>query len=119
MPHRTRQPRNATYRARRLRAEATPAESILWQLLRNRSLGAKFRRQHPLGGYFADFYCHDAGLVIELDGSAHDSPSAQANDAQRDRMLRLAGLRVVRLRNELVLEHPETALQIISRALNE
>ena len=56
-------------RARALRREATDAERFLWSLLRNRQfLGLKFRRQHPLGGYIVDFYCHEARLGIELDG---------------------------------------------------
>ena len=56
-------------RARALRREATDAERLLWSLLRDRQfLGLKFRRQHPLGGYIVDFYCHEARLGIELDG---------------------------------------------------
>src|SRR5260370_20311655 len=59
--------------ARELRERQTPAEALLWQLLRNRRLlGFKFRRQHQFGDYIADFYCHEARMVIECDGSAHD-----------------------------------------------
>src|SRR5262244_504695 len=58
--------------ARNLRAKQTPAESLIWQLLRNRRLlGFKFRRQHQFGDYIADFYCREAQLLIECDGSIH------------------------------------------------
>ena len=60
--------------ARALRAEETLAEGILWQFLRNRQLlGLRFRWQHQFGDYIADFYCREANLVIECDGSVHDS----------------------------------------------
>src|SRR5437899_12210065 len=60
--------------ARELRGQRTPAENVLWQLLRNRQLqGFKFRRQHQFGGYVADFYCRKACLLMECDGSAHNS----------------------------------------------
>jgi len=59
--------------ARELREKQTPAEALLWQLLRNRRLlGFKFRRQHQFGDYIADFYCHEARLIIECDGSVHN-----------------------------------------------
>ncbi|HEY7577739.1 MAG TPA: endonuclease domain-containing protein, partial [Acetobacteraceae bacterium] len=68
--------------ARALRRDATPAERLLWQGLRNRAVGRlKFRRQVPLGPYIADFYCASAKLVVEVDGVSHiDSRS----DAVRD-----------------------------------
>ncbi|MHB0858108.1 MAG: endonuclease domain-containing protein [Anaerolineae bacterium] len=55
-----------------LRKQSTPAEALLWQNLRGRRLaGAKFRRQHPIGPYVADFYCAEQHLVVELDGPVH------------------------------------------------
>src|SRR5262249_50594163 len=70
------------------RRGATNAEQLLGQLLRDRQLaGAKFRRQHPLRGYILDFYCHDARLAIELDGSGHAKPPQAAYDAERTRAL--------------------------------
>ena len=63
-----------TERARELRLAQTAAEAKLWSLLRNKQLrGFKFRRQHQFGGYIADFYCHEAQLVVECDGSVHDA----------------------------------------------
>lgn len=109
--------RQETYRARALRAHATPAETALWALLRRRALGAKFRRQHPLGPYIVDFFCCDAALVVEVDGGVHDSERAQRHDAVRDAFLGQCGLRVLRLRNDLVLQAPERALEIIRAAL--
>jgi very-short-patch-repair endonuclease len=60
------------HRARELRKSSTPAEQLLWQALRNRNLGDhKFRRQHPIGPYIADFFCAEVGLVVEVDGGSH------------------------------------------------
>lgn len=109
--------RPQTYRAREQRARATPAELALWTLLRRRALGAKFRRQHPLGPYIVDFFSCDAGLVVEVDGDVHDTPHARAHDAERDAFLGMCGLRVVRLPNEIVLQAPERALESIRAAL--
>jgi very-short-patch-repair endonuclease len=65
-------------RARDLRRASTPPEDLLWLALRNAQIGGmKFRRQHPIGPYVADFYCHAAGLVVEVDGVSHDDKAAQ------------------------------------------
>jgi len=111
--------RAGTYRARALRACPTPAERALWELLRGRALGAKFRRQHPIGPYVVDFFCCSAGLVIELDGSVHDSPRAQQRDRAREQLLELLGFRIVRLRNEVVLDQPDRAVALIREELAE
>lgn len=64
--------------ARRLRREQTPTEAKLWSALRNRQLeGLKFRRQHPIGRYVADFCCEEVALIVELDGSQHAEQEAQ------------------------------------------
>jgi very-short-patch-repair endonuclease len=86
-------------RARELRKEMTPQEKILWQHLRgNRLQGLHFRRQQVIDGFIVDFYCHAAGLVVEVDGPIHE---AQANyDAERDRVLSGRGVQLLRLRNE-------------------
>jgi len=111
--------RQGTYQARAFRACPTPAEHALWQLLRGRALGAKFRRQHPIGPYVVDFFCYSAGLVIELDGSVHDSPRAHHRDQAREQLLELMGLRVMRLRNEVVLDEPDRAIALIREELAE
>ena len=72
-------------RAREFRKKQTTAEALLWELLRNRQfLGFKFRRQHQFGDYIADFYCHEARLVIECDGEAHAPNEAWHHDQERD-----------------------------------
>lgn len=93
-------------RAKALRQRLTPAEYKLWQVLRNRNLGGyKFRRQHPIGHYILDFYCHERGLVIEIDGDVH---SLQLEyDLQRTHWLADQGLAVIRYQNQQVLEQLE------------
>ena len=101
-------------RCRELRASGTDAERQLWHLLRNRQLGgAKFRRQHCIGPYTADFYCREAGLVVELDGGQHAEPDGAVRDAVRDDYLRSRGLRVLRFWNHEVLESADSLLETI------
>ncbi len=89
-------------RAKELRREMTPTEKILWQELRANKLGVHFRRQQVIAGFIVDFYCHKAGLVIEVDGDIHDLQ--QEEDARREKALREMGVRIVRFRNEEVLK---------------
>jgi very-short-patch-repair endonuclease len=90
-------------RAKELRRDMTPAEKILWQELRANKLGVHFRRQQVIAGFIVDFYCHKAGLVIEVDGDIHDLQ--QEEDERREKVLREMGLRIVRYRNEEVIEN--------------
>ena len=101
--------RASTYRARALRRRSTPAEQALWARLRGRQLGAKFRRQQPLGPYIADFFCEEARLVVEVDGAPHFPRPRR--DIVRDAMLRLAGLTVLRFTNADVLGDPDRVLE--------
>ena len=96
--------RNAKF----LRKHATEAEKKLWIYLRTRPDGFKFRRQHPLAVYIADFYCHKASLVIEVDGMIHSDPEAIEYDQQRDHCFTRMNLTVIRFSNEEVLEDFET-----------
>jgi very-short-patch-repair endonuclease len=89
-------------RAKELRRDMTPAEKILWQELRANKLGIHFRRQQVIAGFIVDFYCHKAGLVVEVDGDIHDLQ--QAEDARREKVLSEMGLRVIRFRNEDVMK---------------
>ena len=99
-------------RARRLRSDSTDAERRLWRMLRNRNLDHyKFRRQHPIRGYFADFVCLDKRLIIELDGGQHAQQIAR--DAARTADLESAGFRVLRFWDNDVLTRPEAVLQTI------
>ena len=83
-------------RARALRRSLTLPEGMLWQVLRRRPEGLKFRLQHPIGRFIVDFYCGAARLVIEVDGEAHSMGDRPARDARRDAWLRDQGLRVLR-----------------------
>jgi very-short-patch-repair endonuclease len=104
--------------ARTLRETQTDAEALVWLLLRNRRLaGRKFRRQHPIPPYVVDFYCGEARLVIELDGSQHSG--ATKRDNQRTRFLESRGLRVRRYWDNAVLTETEAVLQDIWNALHE
>ena len=105
-------------RARALRRNSTDAERKLWYLLRDRRLGGiKFCRQHPRGPYTLDFYCAEAALVIELDGSQHAERLEQ--DARRTAYLEAEGLRVLRFWNRDVLLQPETCFELILQAVTE
>jgi len=88
-------------RAKELRREMTPAEKLLWQQIRANKLGVRFRRQQVIQGFIVDFYCHRAGLVVEVDGDIHDLQ--QEEDARREKVLSALGLRVVRFRNDEVM----------------
>ena len=89
-------------RAKALRVSATSAEMILWDYLKTKPLGCKFRRQHPYGNYIFDFYCHSLKLVIEVDGSIHDQPSIIKADAFRQQMIEQDKMNVLRFRNNEV-----------------
>ena len=103
-----------TRQSRRLRADMTGAEAILWSMLRNRQLdGLKFRRQAPVAGAIADFACHEIRLIIELDGGVHDLH--EARDAMRDERLRVAGYTVMRFRNAEFSKNPAVVLNAIRR----
>jgi very-short-patch-repair endonuclease len=79
--------------ARNLRQRSRSYEQLLWQLLRNRQrCGMKFRRQHPLGVYTADFYCAEAKLVVEVDGSPHQTIEGKRKDKARDAWMRSQGM---------------------------
>lgn len=80
-------------RCREFMNNPTEAERILWEHLRNRKLGRfKFLRQHPIGGYIADFYCHNKQLAIELDGDIHRRKDIKAKDKLRQKFLEKTGL---------------------------
>lgn len=105
-----------TKRVRELRHQQTQAEKAAWYLLRQRSLGLKFRRQYPIDNYVVDFYCFDSRLAIELDGGAHSQPSQIKKDSAKDAYLRSLGIHVLRLPNGLVLEDPEGFVRKVREA---
>ncbi len=100
--------------ARGLRKSMTDAEALLWEKLRNKKLmGYKFRRQHPIAGFIADFYCHEAKLIIELDGSIHHLSEHQEYDEGRTIELEDSGLKVVRFTNDEVINNTQEVLNQI------
>lgn len=102
--------RNLRMRARELRNNATRAEIILWQEIKNRALGHQFHRQVPIDEFIVDFYCHELMLAIEVDGSSHESPEAQQNDALRQRRLESLGVRFIRFDNGEVMADMSSVL---------
>lgn len=106
-------PAETTDRARQLRRDSTKPEAVLWSVLRGGRLGGlKFRRQHPIGPYFADFYCHSASLVVELDGMSHNDRAEQ--DQRRTDFLRQSGLKVIRVLNDDVTADLEAVARYIA-----
>ena len=102
--------------AKQMRKNPTKAEEILWQRLRNKQLaGLKFRRQHPVDRFIADFYCHDRKLVIELDGSVHANDEQKDLDKGRTETMNEFGITVLRFKNEEVINNIEN---VISRIVN-
>lgn len=106
-------------RSRRLRQQSTSAEQFLWELLRNRRLhGLKFRRQHPIGNFIADFFCGEYRLVIEVDGAVHQEKTQVERDFRRENILKANNLNILRFTNEEILDDTEIVLQkIINRTL--
>lgn len=102
-------------RARRLRRNQTEAERKLWARLRARQLGTRFRRQHPIGPFIADFCCQEHRLVIELDGGQH-ATRAEA-DERRSALLERKGYRVLRFWDNEIMEDIEAVLQQIAAVL--
>ena len=106
-------------RARELRQRSPDAERAIWIALRNRQLdGYKFRRQHPIGAYFADFACIEAMLVVELDGGQHYELEAIEVDARRTRALNANGFHVVRFDDRQALIEREGVLTSILQWLH-
>lgn len=105
---------------RELRQSSTKAEKILWNYLRNRNLnGSKFRRQHPIDKFIADFYCHEKKLVIELDGAVHDEKVNADYDEARTYELKGSGVKVVRFRNSEVENNIAMVLKKITEAIEK
>ena len=103
--------------AKQLRENMTAAEMSLWLHLRKGLNGYKFRRQHPIGVYIADFYCHNAKLIIELDGSIHNQNDVKKNDATRQEDLEKWGYAVIRFTNNEVFKQLELMLKKISNKI--
>ena len=111
-------PQSPVERARELRKSQSPPEGILWSKLRDRRLCClKFRRQHPLGPYTADFFCAEASLVIEIDGREH--AQRREEDHQRDRWMADHGLQTIRIPASEVSKSVEIVLRHILHCARE
>ncbi|HEY5209971.1 MAG TPA: endonuclease domain-containing protein [Stellaceae bacterium] len=106
----------ASRNARLLRKNPTDAEKRLWLYLRDKQLGGyRFRRQQPIGPYIVDFFCPQAGVIVEIDGGQH-SPE---RDDKRTRWLEECGYRVIRFWNNDVLENTEGVWETLSAVLRD
>ncbi len=105
--------------ARDLRKEMTDAEQKLWGLLCGKQLGVKFRKQHPIGPYIADFACVEQKLIIELDGSQHAEEKAVKKDIERTTFLQSQGFEVLRFWNNELFENIEGVVQSILNKIQE
>lgn len=101
--------------AKKLRNNTTNEEMILWGILKVKFPGIKFRRQHPISNYIADFYCHSKKLIIEIDGSIHNLVEVKANDEERQKQLESFGLKVIRFTNKQVRNDIDYVLQTIEK----
>ncbi len=98
-------------RRKELRKNQTPQELVLWFYLKGKNMGVKFRRQHGIGTYIADFYCKEKNLVIEIDGSQHQD--ANEYDAKRDAYFQSLGIQVLRFWNNEINTNIEGVLMKI------
>jgi very-short-patch-repair endonuclease len=101
--------------SRKLRKNMTEAETLLWSKIRGDQLGFRFRRQHSLTPYIADFYCYESRLIIEVDGGQHNDNQL---DVVRDKFFETQGIQVLRFWNNEVLENIEGVVQKIALSLN-
>jgi very-short-patch-repair endonuclease len=100
-------------RARSLRKNMSLPEVLLWQRLKGNFQGLRFRRQRSAGDYVADFYCHRARLIIEIDGISHEMGNRPFTDEERDAWFRARKLEVIRIPATDVLRDPDAAAQSI------
>ena len=105
-------------RAQQLRKQTTEAEEKLWEQLRNRRFeGLKFRRQHPLNRFVADFYCHEKRLVVEVDGGIHNEKEVIERDEGREVDLQNFGLTIIRFTNEEIMTNMGEVLEKLKIAI--
>jgi very-short-patch-repair endonuclease len=107
------------YRRRELRNNPTSAEKYSWTCLKSSQLlGRKFRRQHGIGSYIADFYCASEKLIVELDGEIHNDPEQIIYDQRRDKFLKNLGFKIVRIKNELAFCNIPEVLRLVTMNFN-
>lgn len=104
--------------AAKLRNNMTEPEKKLWEYLRTKPKGYKFRRQHPISNYILDFYCHKLKLSIEVDGTNHLTKKQREIDNQRTEYLKSLGIKEFRFTNEEILNQFEQSIEYISSLLS-
>ncbi|WP_411289069.1 endonuclease domain-containing protein [Phenylobacterium sp.] len=108
-------PRTTKDFAKLLRRRLSLPEVVLWRALRGRKLnGLHFRKQHPIGPYVLDFYCHEAKLAVEVDGGSHSFGDRPERDLRRDGWLTDQGIRTLRVSAALVLDDVDDAVRMIA-----
>ena len=103
--------------AKKLRNEPTASEIIFWSLLKQHFPDYRFKRQHPISQYIADFYCHKLKLVIEIDGAFHLSYESKINDKIRDEFMQSLGLEIIRFTNQEVCEKGENVIMRLKKMI--
>ncbi len=103
--------------AQKLRDNMTEPELKLWEFLKMKPMGYKFRRQHPIAGYVLDFYCHKLRLSIEIDGGYHMQKEQKEKDNERTKYLENLGISEIRFTNEQVLNDYDNTIEIINSNL--
>jgi len=104
-------------KAEELRKNMTSAESIIWKHIHINPWKLKFRRQHPISNFIADFYCHPIKLIIEIDGDIHDVEEVKQYDSAREQSLKEFGLTILRFRNEEVFKNADAILEKIDETI--
>lgn len=105
--------------ARELRHRETRTEKILWSCISNRKMKVKFRRQHPINQFIADFYSHEVKLVIEIDGSHHLSRERKEYDDDRTKLFNDFNITVIRFTNYQILNHINDVLEEIKKNIKD
>ncbi len=106
-------------RAEELRKNQTEDERLLWLYLKSNQLEVRFKRQHPVWMYIADFYCHELKLVIELDGSIHGVKEVAEHDKLREEDILSFGIKVIRFTNKEVRTNIDNVIERIKSVVNE
>jgi very-short-patch-repair endonuclease len=105
--------------AKLLRNNPTHTEILFWEKVRNKSLGFKVRRQHPIGQFIVDFYIHELKLVIEIDGGIHMKKDQKKYDLFRDSEMERHQIRVIRFKNEEIEYNIEKCLTELKNRIKE
>ena len=106
-------------RAVELRKQPTKAEEMLWEYLKTKPLGFKFRRQHPYFQYIFDFYCHSLKFIIEVDGSIHEKEDVKLNDLKREELLIKDRMIILRINNDEIFYSLDNVIKKIEIQLNQ